>query len=55
MDTIANRKTESAPASLVISVEKRGTRNLIVSIRGSTVGVLVALAILAAAAWLLVR
>lgn len=43
------------PASLVISVEKRGTRNLIVSIRGSTVGVLVALAILAAAAWLLFR
>ncbi len=43
------------PASLVISVEKRGTRNLIVSIRGSTVGVLVALAILAAAAWLLIR
>ena len=69
VNTIANKKPESgvriaengarmvdsAPASLVISVEKRGTRNLIVSIRGSTVGVLVALAILAASAWLLIR
>jgi hypothetical protein len=69
VSTIANKKPDSgvriaesgmriadqAPASLVISVEKRGTRNLIVSIRGSTVGVLVALAILAAAAWLLIR
>jgi hypothetical protein len=50
-----SRIGDAAPSSLVISVEKRGARNLIVSIRGSTIGVLVALAILAAAAWLLIR
>ena len=53
METIT-RKSDG-PSSLVISVERLGSRHLIVSIRGSTVGVLVALAILAAAAWLLIR
>lgn len=53
MDTVVAKKPD--PSSLVISVERRGSRTLIVSIRGSTAGVLVALAILAAAAWLLIR
>jgi hypothetical protein len=40
------------PSTLVISVERRGGRSVSVSIRGSTWGVLLALALIAAAAWL---
>jgi hypothetical protein len=54
VETITRRRHD-APRQLVISVERRGGRSLIVSIRGSTVGVLVALALLAAAAWVLTR
>jgi hypothetical protein len=41
------------PSTLVISVERRCGRSVSLSIRGSTWGVLLALALLAAAAWLL--
>jgi hypothetical protein len=54
VDTITRKRHEhDTPRQLVISVERKGGRSLIVSIRGSTVGVLVALALLAAAAWVL--
>jgi flagellar biogenesis protein FliO len=43
------------PTTLMISVERRGGRSLSVSIRGSTWGVLFALALMGAAAWLLMR
>jgi hypothetical protein len=55
VDTITTRRKLDQPSTLVISVERRGGRSLIVSIRGSTIGVLVALALMAAAAWLLTR
>jgi hypothetical protein len=41
------------PSTLIISVERRCGRIVSVSIRGSTWGVLFALALIAAAAWLL--
>jgi hypothetical protein len=43
------------PSTLVISVERRGYRSVSLSIRGSTWGVLLALALIAAAAWFFVR
>jgi hypothetical protein len=46
------RKKLDQPSTLVITVERRGRRSLIVSIRGSTIGVLLALALLALAVWL---
>jgi hypothetical protein len=49
------KKRLEQPSNLVISVERRGARSLIVSIKGSTIGVLVALALLAAAAWIMMR
>jgi hypothetical protein len=52
VETITRRR-HAAPRQLVITVERRGGRSLVVTIRGSTVGVLVALALLAAAAWVL--
>lgn len=54
METIAARKKLEEPTALVISIERRGTRTLIVSIRGSTIGVLLALSLLGALAWLVV-
>jgi hypothetical protein len=39
------------PSTLVISVERRCGRSMSLSIRGSTWGVLLALALMAAAAW----
>lgn len=44
-----------APSTLVISVERRCGRSVSVSIRGSTWGVLLALALIATAAWLLTQ
>ena len=52
-DTI--RRKADQPSTLTISVQRKGTNSLIVSIRGSTMGVLVALVLLAAAAWMLTR
>jgi hypothetical protein len=52
VETIARRRRDT-PRQLVITVERRGGRSMVVTIRGSTVGVLVALALLAAAAWVL--
>lgn len=49
---IATRR-KGDQSSLVISVERKEGRSLVVSIRGSTIGVLVALALLAAGAWIL--
>jgi hypothetical protein len=43
------------PSTLLISVERHQGKRLIVSIRGSTVGVLLALVLIAAAAWLMIR
>jgi hypothetical protein len=42
------------PSTLVISVERRCGRSVSLSIRGSTWGVLLALALIAAAAWLMI-
>lgn len=52
MQVLTPRK-KVEPSTLVISVERRCGRSVSLSIRGSTWGVLLALALLAAAAWLL--
>jgi hypothetical protein len=54
MEALTPRK-KIAPSTLVISVERRCGRSVSVSIRGSTWGVLLALALLATAAWLVTR
>ncbi len=55
MEVLTPRKRVEHPSTLVISVERRGGRSVSVSIKGSTWGVLLALALLAAAAWVLTR
>lgn len=52
MEVLTPRKKEP-PSTLVISVERRGGRSVSVSIRGTTWGVLLALVLIATAAWLL--
>jgi hypothetical protein len=54
VEVLTSRK-KLDPSTLVISVERRGGRSLSVSIRGSTWGVLLSIALLAAAAWFLTR
>ena len=51
MQAITKKKLDQ-PSTLVISVERRGHRSLMVSIRGSTIGVLLALSLVALALWL---
>jgi hypothetical protein len=54
VEALTTRK-KADPKTLTISVERRGGRSVSLSIRGSTWGVLLALALLATAAWLLTR
>ena len=54
MEALTPRK-KVEPSTLVISVERRGYRSVSLSIRGSTWGVLLALTLLATAAWFLAR
>ena len=54
VEVLTPRK-KAEPSTLVISFERRGGRSVSVSIHGSTWGVLLALALLAAAGWLLTR
>jgi hypothetical protein len=49
------RRRFDQPSTLVITVERRGRKSLTVSIRGSTIGVLLALSILAGIAWIAMR
>ena len=53
VEVLTPRKRGEPPSTLVISVERRGGRSVSVSIRGTTWGVLLALVLLATAAWLL--
>jgi hypothetical protein len=57
VDATTRKKIDrpTQPSTLMISVERRQGRSLIVSIRGSTIGVLLALVLIAAAAWLMLQ
>ena len=57
VDATTRKKIDrvAQPSTLMISVERRQGRSLTVSIRGSTIGVLLALVLLAAAAWLMLQ
>lgn len=57
METTTRKKLAKAghPSTLSISVERREGRSLSLSIRGSTVGVLLALVLIATVAWLMMR